>query len=177
MLPEGCHPFYPTRKSGPTPIVKPTVEHHHSEFRSLTGGIAYYGKKYPELQGAYLYGDYSTGKLWGIKHDGTNVIWNKELADTHLQITGFGIDQNGEILICDHRGQDKGGFYTLVPTPKESAPSNFPRKLSDSGLFAAVPGHVMKPGVIPYSVNAPFWSDWAPQERWLALPGEAPKIQ
>src|SRR4029079_14448585 len=32
---EGSHPFYLTRKLGPTPHVKPTVEHHHSEARSL----------------------------------------------------------------------------------------------------------------------------------------------
>src|SRR5207244_11110778 len=53
---EGSHPFYRERKSGPTPIVKPTVEHHHSESRSLTGGVVYYGERYPDLQGAYLYG-------------------------------------------------------------------------------------------------------------------------
>jgi uncharacterized repeat protein (TIGR03806 family) len=34
----------------------------------------------------------------------------------------------------------------------------------------------MKAGVIPYSVNAPFWSDGAHKERWLALPGDSPKI-
>ena len=28
----------------------------------------------------------------------------------------------------------------------------------------------MKPGVIPYSVNAPFWSDGLHKERWLAVP-------
>src|SRR4029450_7886025 len=137
---------------------------------SLTGGVVYYGKKYPDLQGVYIYGDYSTGKIWGMKHDGTNVIWHKELADSHLQITGFGIDHNGEILVCDHRGQDKGGFYALVPTPTDLPPPTFPRKLSDSGRFVSVPGNVMKPGVIPYSVNAPFWSDGAHKERWLALP-------
>ncbi len=69
----GSHAFYPNRKPGPTPIVKPTVEHHHSEARSLTGGIVYHGEKFPELQGAYIYGDYSTGKIWGVKHDGTKI--------------------------------------------------------------------------------------------------------
>ena len=29
----------------------------------------------------------------------------------------------------------------------------------------------MKPGVIPYSVNAPFWSDGLHKERCIALPG------
>ena len=46
---EGSHPFYPNRKAGPTPISKPTVEHPHSEFRSLTGGVVYRGRSLPEL--------------------------------------------------------------------------------------------------------------------------------
>jgi glucose/arabinose dehydrogenase len=168
---EGSHPFYLNRKLGPTPHVKPTIEHHHSEFRSLTGGIVYYGTKLPELQGAYIYGDYSTGKIWGMKHDGTKVIWHKELASTRLQITGFGVDGHGEILICDHHGQDKGGFYTLEQTPNDLPPSTFPRTLSQSGLFRSVKQHAMQPAMIPYSVNAALWSDGAYKERWIGLPG------
>ena len=41
---EGGHPFYMKRKLGPTPHVFPTVDHPHSESRSLTGGVVYYGK-------------------------------------------------------------------------------------------------------------------------------------
>jgi uncharacterized repeat protein (TIGR03806 family) len=174
---EGSYPFYPGRKAGPTPFRKPTVEHPHSEARSLTGGIVYYGTKYPDLQGVYLYGDYSTGKIWGVRHDGTRVTWHKELASTRLQITGFGTDARGEILIADHRGQDKGGFYTLEPTPKDLPPSTFPRKLSESGLFRSVKGRVMEPALIPYSVNAPLWSDGAHKERWIALPGADSSIE
>jgi glucose/arabinose dehydrogenase len=167
---EGSHPFYPKRKPGPTPFVKPTVEHHHSESRSLTGGIVYYGKRHPALRGAYIYGDYSTGKVWAVRHDGRRILWHREIADTRLQITGFAADPRGEILICDHRGQGKGGLYTLEPTPKEARPTGFPRKLSESGLFRSVKGHVMEPALIPYSVNAPLWGDNAYKERWLALP-------
>jgi uncharacterized repeat protein (TIGR03806 family) len=174
---EGSHPFYPNRKLGPTPHVLPTVEHPHSEFRSLTGGIVYYGTRFPELQGAYIYGDYSTGKIWAIRHDGTKALWHKELADTRLQITGFGIDGRGEILICDHRGQDKGGFYTLESTPKSGKPATFPQTLSASGLFRGVNGHVVQPGMIPYSVNSPLWSDGAHKERWIGLPGADAKIE
>jgi glucose/arabinose dehydrogenase len=173
---EGSHPFYLQRKPGPTPFTKPTVEHPHSEFRSLTGGVVYHGDKLIDLRGAYLYGDYSTGKLWGIRHDGTKALWNRELADTHLQITGFGFDSHGELLICDHRGGDKGALYTLEPTPKDLPPSKFPRTLSTSGLFRSVKGHKMMPALIPYSVNAPLWSDGAYKERYLGLPGDDPKI-
>ena len=173
---EGSHDFYPNRKRGPTPIVKPTVEHPHSEFRSLTGGIVYYGPKYPDLQGAYLYGDYSTGKVWAIKHDGTKALWQKELASTTLAITSFGTDSKGEILISDHRGKGEGGLYRLEPTPKGTVAPPFPKTLSESGLFRSVKGHVMEAGLIPYDVNAQLWSDGAYKERWLGLPGADPKI-
>jgi glucose/arabinose dehydrogenase len=166
---EGSHPFYANRKAGPTPIVKPTIEHSHAEFRSLTGGIVLYGKQFPELDGAYLYADYSTGRVWGMKHDGTKPLWHRELATPRLQITGFGQNTRGELIICDH--SPAGGLYTLEPTPKDTKPSTFPRKLSESGLFASVKDHRMTPGVIPYSVAAPFWSDGMYKERWLALPG------
>jgi uncharacterized repeat protein (TIGR03806 family) len=173
---EGSHPFYPNRKPGPTPFVKPTIEHHHSEFRSLTGGIVYYGKKFPELEGAYLYGDYSTGKVWAMRHDGDKPLWHKELADTRLQVTGFGTDSKGEILICDHRGKKKGALYTLEAMPKDAKPSDFPRTLSATGLFASVKGHIVQPALIPYSVIAPLWGDNAYKERWIALPGGDSKI-
>jgi hypothetical protein len=71
---------------GPQPLALPAAEHHHNEARSLTGGVVYYGSKLPELVGAYIYGDHSTGKIWAIKHDGTKVVWHKQLADTTFNI-------------------------------------------------------------------------------------------
>lgn len=169
---EGSHPFFLNRKQAPAPIVKPTVEHHHYEARSLTGGLVYYGKKYPDLVGHYIYGDYSTGKIWAVKHDGDKVVSHKEICDSHLTITGFGVDSSGEILIADFQ-KEKGGLFTLVPTPAEKRITTFPKKLSESGLFKSVKGHVMVDALIPYSVNAVLWSDGAAKQRWLGLPGDA----
>jgi uncharacterized repeat protein (TIGR03806 family) len=136
----------------------------------MTGGVVYYGDKLPELRGAYIYGDYSTGKIWGMRHDGQQVTWHKELADTTLQISGFGTDSHGELLIADHHGGKEGGFYFLEPNPQRDESSKFPTRLSETGLFRSVPGHVVDPALIPYSVNAPLWSDGAHKERWMALP-------
>jgi uncharacterized repeat protein (TIGR03806 family) len=167
---EGSHEFYPQRQLGPHPHVPPAAEHPHSEARSLTGGVVYYGTKLPELVGAYIYGDHSTGRIWGIRHDGKKVIWHKLLADTPFNISGFGIDSRGELLVLDHQGGGKGAIYHLEPTPVEEHPPAFPRTLSDSGLFANVARHEMASGVIPYSVNSPLWSDGAHKERFLAIP-------
>jgi uncharacterized repeat protein (TIGR03806 family) len=42
--------------------------------------------------------------------------------------------------------------------------------LSQTGLFQQVAGHKISVGIIPYSVNAPFWSDGATKSRFIALP-------
>ena len=165
---EGSHPFQPNRQAGPTPISPPTVEHHHSEARSLSGGVVYHGNRLPDLKGAYIYGDWSTGKIWAVRHDGANVVWHREIADTTLQITGFGIDHNGELVVIDHGS----GFYRLVPETATTDRPAFPDRLSQTGLFASTSTRAVAPGLIPYSVNAPLWSDGLKKERFIAVPGE-----
>jgi uncharacterized repeat protein (TIGR03806 family) len=164
---EGSHPFYVDRMRGPSPLSKPIAEHPHSEMRSLTGGLVYRGEKLPDLRGAYVYGDWSTGKIFGIRHDKGRVTWHKELASTTLQITGFGLDSRGELLIADHGG----GYYRLEPTPREANPAKFPTKLSETGLFTEVKAHRPHPALLPYTVNAALWSDGAEKDRYIALPG------
>ena len=119
--------------------------------------------------GAYVYGDWSTGRVWGIKHDGTKVTWHRELVDTPFNITGFGTDHAGELYVIDHAG---GGFYRLEPTTEADRPSQpFPTKLSQTGLFASVADHKPHPAALVYEVNAPQWADGATIERFAALPG------
>jgi uncharacterized repeat protein (TIGR03806 family) len=167
---EGSHPFRIDRKVGPTPISPPIVEHPHSEFRSLTGGYVYHAKRLPKLKGAYLYGDYDTGRVWMLRYDGKKVTENRELATSRLRIVAWGQDHEGEVYGLDFIA---GGIYRLVasPPPPKDAPK-FPRKLSETGLFADT--KAMKPakGLIPYSVNAELWSDGASKERYLAIPGD-----
>lgn len=165
---EGSHPFYLQRKLGPTGHIKPTVEHAHSESRSLTGGVVYHGSRLPELQGAYVYADYSTGKIWGVKHDGRQITWHREIADTTLQITAITLDVDGELLVVDHRAE--GGLYHLMPNPPNPQATPFPTRLSETGLFQTVAGHRVADGLVSYTVAAPFWSDGAIKSRFIALP-------
>jgi uncharacterized repeat protein (TIGR03806 family) len=165
---EGTHPFRPERKHGPTPILKPVVEHPHSDFRSLTGGYVYHGKRLPELQGAYIYGDFDTGRVWALRYDGKKVSDHRELCRTTLRIVSFGEDQDGELYHLDFvRGQ----VHRLARLPKVAPGPPFPQRLSETGLFASTKDHKVAPGLIPYSVSAPLWSDHASKERFLAIPG------
>jgi uncharacterized repeat protein (TIGR03806 family) len=169
---EGTHPFRPTRPKGPTPILPPVVEHNHHEFRSLTGGYVYHGTRLPDLRGAYVYGDYDTGRVWALKYDTKvkKVADHRELTDTQLRIVAWGEDADGELYAVDHQG---GGLHRIVPAPPPAADApKFPRKLSETGLFASTKDHTPAPGVIPYSVNAELWSDGATKDRFMAIPGD-----
>jgi uncharacterized repeat protein (TIGR03806 family) len=165
---EGTHPFRPERKHGPTPILKPVVEHPHSDFRSLTGGYVYHGKRLPELQGAYIYGDFDTGRVWALRYHDKEVT-DRELCRTTLRLVSFGEDQAGELYHLDFvRGQ----VHRLARAPKVEPTAPFPTRLSETGLFSSTKDHKLAPGLIPYSVNSALWSDHAIKERYLAIPGD-----
>ncbi len=166
---EGTHPFQPARKRGPTPILPPAVEHPHSEFRSITGGYVSFSPRLPELKGAYIYGDYDTGRIWQFRWDGKKANDNRELARSRIRIVAWGQDHEGDVYALDFIGS---GIYRLVKNPPPSADApKFPRKLSETGLFTSTKALKPAVGLIPYSVNAELWSDGAIKERYLAIPG------
>ena len=86
-------------------------------------------------------------------------MWHRELADTPLAIVAFEVDGDGNLLVLDYRDQERGGLYSLEVNDAPDSSGRFPRRLSQTGLFASVAGHRLAPGMIPYSVNAPLWSD------------------
>ncbi len=158
----------PDRLRGPNPILPPLVAHSHEEAASITGGEFYHGKRLPELAGTYIYGDWQMGTFWALRAQGDKVTELRELCRSTLMPAGFGITPAGELLICDHGG---GGLWQLGRNPEAGKPMNFPRKLSETGLFTSVPQHTPAPGVMPYLINAPRWADHASAERFIALPG------
>jgi glucose/arabinose dehydrogenase len=165
---EGSRPMFKDRLKGPSPFTPPTIEHDHGEYRSLTGGIVYRGRAHPELAGAYIYGDYSTGRIGAMRHDGRKVLWQRELADTPLMIVGFGVDVDDEMLVVDYNG----GFYRLSPyvEPPNAAP--FARTLSETGLFNDTAAETPAPGMVAYEINHPGWHDGAKGKHWIGAPAD-----
>lgn len=163
---EGSHPYHPSRKVGPAPIEPPVVEQPHSESRSITGGFVYRGKRLRELIGTYVYGDYDTGTIWGLRRDRKGrVTQNRVLTDTPLRVVAFGEGWDGELLILSYPGE----IHVLEPQPARVA-HVFPRKLSQTGLFVSTRDLTPASGVVAYDVASPLWSDGADKQRWIALP-------
>ncbi len=167
-LMEGSHALQPHRKAGPTPFTKPLIEHAHTDFRSLTGGIVYRGAKFPDLAGAYIYGDYSTGQIWAAKQSCGKLVSDECIADTPFGITHFCETPQGDILVVDYNGN---AIHWLERAPPAKLAAAFPPKLSETGLFTDTTKLQPHAALIRYEVNAPAWHDGATSERCIALPG------
>ncbi|MHB1485892.1 MAG: PQQ-dependent sugar dehydrogenase [Saccharofermentanales bacterium] len=83
---------------------KPIWEYRHPSGQSITGGYVYSGSRIADLYGTYIYGDYVSGLVWGLRYR-NNIAQNHMLLTTGLHISSFGIDKNNEIYILDLEGR------------------------------------------------------------------------
>ena len=70
---------------------------------SVTGGYVYRGSL-PEWQGVYIFGDYCSGRVWGLLQNEIGEWEHAVLFQNVARITSFGEDELGEIYIVDHSG-------------------------------------------------------------------------
>ncbi len=97
---EGAHCFL-TPQCDPTGLADPVVEYSHAEGCSVTGGFVYRGSAIPGLPGTYLYGDFCSGRVWGLLPDGAGGFENRLLLESGLSIASFAEGSDGEVYVLD----------------------------------------------------------------------------
>jgi glucose/arabinose dehydrogenase len=105
-LMEGLNCFNPPVGCNDGSLTLPIVEYGHTESNcSVTGGFVYRGNLHPQMEGIYFYGDFCTGRIWGLKRNGA--VWqNNLLLDSPLGISSFGEDEAGELYLADYATGD-----------------------------------------------------------------------
>ncbi|MCC6540151.1 MAG: PQQ-dependent sugar dehydrogenase, partial [Bryobacterales bacterium] len=103
---EGLACFNPAQNCNRTGLTLPVHEYTRNRGDvSVTGGYVYRGARWPALRGTYIYGDYASGRIWGLRRDGA-LFNNRELLDSPLLISTFGEDEAGEIYVAHHGDGD-----------------------------------------------------------------------
>lgn len=164
---EGAHCFN-AGSCAATGLIDPLAEYDHSQGCSVTGGYVYRGSAIPALQGIYLYGDFCSGRIWGLDDAPSPATTQVLIDNSGLTISSFAQAPDGEVYVLDHGG---GGIYRVDPQPGSGG--TVPSRLSASGCVSASDPRQPAAGMIPYDINAPFWSDSAVKERYLAIPDNA----
>ena len=113
---EGAHHFKP----GPpgAQFIDPVMEypHHpdklaqslfpqHSIGACIIGGYVYRGRKFPALQGVYIYADYVLGTIWGLRYHDGHVAEQATMLEQPKSIVSFSEDNAGELYVITFDAQ------------------------------------------------------------------------
>ena len=105
---EGTSAF---RGDGPADeLIAPVAEYSHSFGCSVTGGYVYRGDQIPALAGAYVFGDFCSGRFWSLTPDGSGGRNMAPLLDGHIQLSSFGEAHDGRLFAIDL----DGGLFQIV---------------------------------------------------------------
>lgn len=102
---EGTACFSPKENCEKAGLKQPIYTYGRDEGVSVTGGFVYRGSERPDLTGWYVFGDYGSGKIWGLKQheDGSPEVVTLLASD--VNITSFGVDSAGELYACTYEGE------------------------------------------------------------------------
>lgn len=174
---EGLHAYAGTVPNGVN-LFDPIIEYPHSggtaipggtaQGNSISGGVVYNGNRFSQLNGYYVFGDYGSGRIFAFRYDESSgqAVDFQQLTSA-VQPVAFGTDPaNGDVLIVSIAGTVQRLIYSDDPAQGDL----LPLQLSQTGAFADLALLTPEPGVVPYEINLPFWSDYAIKSRWFSLP-------
>jgi hypothetical protein len=74
-----------------------------------------------ELQGYYLYADYTNSKLFALRYDPGlgRVVENRTIKDRSKAILSFGEDEQGEVYLLSASTDGRGIFHYVKEDVKE----------------------------------------------------------
>jgi len=152
----------------------PVLAYGRDVGQTVTGGLVYRGSLVPSLYGKYVFGDYGTGRIWAITEssidnngDVASQLASSLMTESFFGPTSFATDASGEIVFTDIKG---GQVRKIVPA-SITANDTVATLLSQTGCVDATDPTQPASDMIPYTINAPFWSDGAVKTRYMAVPG------
>ena len=119
---EALHPFTQGPGGDKEPAnfqpIAPIFEYPRTVGLSVTGGVVYRGKRFPQHRGKYIFADYASGRVIALNDEG-KAIWSDETLAQEPGIAGIGHDpRDGEVLFANMAfGQIKRLKLKAKPTP------------------------------------------------------------
>jgi len=143
-------------------MMDPLLEYTHQNGRmAITGGLKLWDGAYPEFEGRILFSDLN-GAVGVADPNSPDIRWIALHSGLIFSLARH--PATGEILALD----GTQGQLMVLKRKVESGPP-LPARLSETGIFMDLKELQPQPGIVPYEINVPFWSDGALKQRWFAL--------
>lgn len=98
-----------------TGFTLPIKDYTHEVGNSIIGGYVYSGTARPDLSGAYIYGDYGSGRVWMLRYQKGRVLADSLLTQIPEYISSFGTDRTNELYIVTISSKSRTGIYKFAP--------------------------------------------------------------
>ena len=116
------------------------------------------------------------GNFWKLTYDGTNATPPQQIF-SDPGVSGIGIDpSNGDVLYANLEGGNNSLIKRIIYSTNSTG-TPLPATLADTGAFTNLMSLTSPldplqpaPGILPYDINVPFWSDNAIKSRWFSVP-------
>jgi glucose/arabinose dehydrogenase len=115
---EGTLCYNPPSGCNQTGLELPIWNYTHDLGNAIIGGYVYHGSTLASLEGAYVYGDFGSGRIWALQYNGTAAT-NTQLANTGLNIASFGVDNQNQLFFAAYDGK----IYRLTASAIPEYPS------------------------------------------------------
>jgi putative heme-binding domain-containing protein len=101
---EGFEPFSQRRRLEKTTYIPPVFAYKRRFGNSVTGGFVYRGDRESSFYGVYVFGDYTSKKIFGLLQEDRQLVTVREIGLSPESIASFAEDATGNLFVVGYEG-------------------------------------------------------------------------
>jgi len=101
---EGFEPFSNQYRKEGVAYVPPIFSNRPKHGVTAIGGYVYRGDPQSSFYGVYIFGDYTSKRVWGLTHENRALKSIRQIAASPEPITSFATDDQGNIYVVGYEG-------------------------------------------------------------------------
>lgn len=132
---EGFEPFSGARRTVDANYVPPVFAYKRRYGNSVTGGFVYRGDERSSFHGVYVFGDYTSKKIFGLWQQDRQLVAVREIGQSPESIASFGTDAKGNLYLVSYEGMiyqmdfttaefDRAPSFSPAPSTAARLPGN-----------------------------------------------------
>ncbi len=121
---QGFELFSPQYRRDGVDYLAPIFSTRRKQGSAIVGGCVYRRDKASPFYGVYIFGDYTSKRIWGLRQEDRSIQAVRQLCVCPQSVTAFSVDDYGQFYVVGYEGMvyqlDLGGTQFESPRPTEA---------------------------------------------------------